>query len=130
MKRSVFLAAASALAMTAPAFAHHSSAMFDHTVERELIGVVKLFNWTNPHGYLQVTVTTSSGRTQDWSIEMQNPSSMARKGLSPSSFTPGDMVTVKIHPLRNGTTGGDFISAILCDGSHIPNEAPDAADDE
>jgi hypothetical protein len=101
------------------AAAHHSAAMFDFTKTRTLTGVVSEFAWSNPHGYLQLGVTTASGRTQKWSIEFQSLVGMSRQGLKPSSFKPGDKVEVIIHPLRNGTTGGDFVSAVLADGTRI-----------
>ncbi|AKR56892.1 hypothetical protein XM25_14045 [Devosia sp. H5989] len=119
-------AAAAALAIGAvglavPAFAHHSNAMFDYTKgkERELKGTVNQFLWTNPHGYLEMAVTTSSGKIQKWTVEFQGLQGMASRGLTIDSFKPGDEVTVIIHPLRNGTTGGDFYSAVLSDGSEI-----------
>lgn len=118
------LAIVGAFAATAPAaMAHHSSAMFDYTKERTLTGVVTEFGFSNPHGYLQLDVTASSGRKQNWAIEFQSVTGMSRQGLKPSSFKKGDSVTVVIHPLRNGTTGGDFVSAVLADGSRIEHRA-------
>jgi hypothetical protein len=111
--------AVAAVAMTVPAFAHHSNAMFDFTKKRELKGTVKQFLWSNPHGYLEMTVTSSSGKEQSWTVEFQGLQGMASRGLTIDSFKPGDAVTVVINPLRNGTTGGDFYSAVLADGSEI-----------
>ena len=116
------LAAALVLGTSAPALAHHSSAMFDYTKERELKGVVTQFGFTNPHGYLQLAVTTSSGRVQNWTVEFQSVSAMARQGLKANSFKPGDNVSVVIHQLRNGTTGGDFIRGVLADGKSVSFE--------
>lgn len=115
------LVIAAALAVATPAIAHHSNAMFDYSAEnlRELKGTVKQFYWTNPHGYLEVNVVTSSGKEQAWTVEFQAISGMTSRGLKIDSFKPGDAVTVTIHPLRNGTTGGDFYSATLSDGTEI-----------
>jgi len=99
--------------------AHHSNAMFDYDKTRVLKGVVDQFGYTNPHGYLQLLVTASSGRVQNWTIEFQTVSGMAKQGLRPESFKYGDNVTVVIHPLRSGRTGGDFLGAVLADGTTL-----------
>ena len=119
--RSALLAVTASVALAAPVLAHHSNAMFDYTEgnERELKGTVKQFFWTNPHGYLEMSVVSSSGKEQAWTIEFQGLAGMASRGLTIDSFKPGDEVTVTIHPLRNGTTGGDFYKAVLADGTEI-----------
>ena len=123
MKTFSRIAAAAVLAVTltgaGQALAHHSFAMFDRTKEQSITGVVKAFNWTNPHGYLQLVVTNSKGNQQNWTIEFQSLQAMTRQGLRPTSFKPGDTVDLVIHPLRSGQTGGDFVSAKLANGTII-----------
>jgi len=34
---------------------------------------------------------------------------------------PGDNVTVKIHPLKDGSRGGQFLSAVLPNGQELGN---------
>ncbi len=101
------------------ALAHHSAAMFERDKQRTIVGVVKEFRWTNPHGYLDVMVKSSKGNIQPWTIEFQSLQGMGRIGLRPTSFKPGETVTLTIHPLKNGTTGGDFITGVLADGKTI-----------
>jgi hypothetical protein len=107
------------LAFAGQALAHHSAAMFDAKKRVPITGVVKEFRWTNPHGYLQLMVTNSKGREQNWAIEFQSLQGMRGQGLNPNSFKPGDKVDLVIHPLRNGTTGGDFVGGKLADGKVI-----------
>ena len=45
----VMAAAMIALLMAAPAFAHHSFALFDNEKTLTLEGTIKEFQWTNPH---------------------------------------------------------------------------------
>ena len=52
---------ASLLAM--PAAAHHSFAMFDNTRSITLHGKVTLYQWTNPHAYLEVDAEQPGGGT-------------------------------------------------------------------
>ncbi|AEQ50188.1 DUF6152 family protein [Pelagibacterium halotolerans] len=103
------------------AFAHHSNAMFDYTHgnERTITGTVNQFLWTNPHSYLDLAVTASSGNVQNWVVEFQGISLNSERGLTIDSFKEGDEVTVVIHPLKDGRTGGDFLSATLADGTEI-----------
>src|SRR5687768_11241465 len=44
------------LAAAAPATAHHSPAMFDMAKRVQLAGVVRQFQWSNPHSYIQLLV--------------------------------------------------------------------------
>jgi hypothetical protein len=102
-----------AVAMFAvPAIAHHSFAMFDATASKDLDGTVKEFQWTNPHAWIMMTVAD-----QEWAIEMGGPAGLARQGWRPKTLTPGMPVKVTIHPLRDGTNGGQFMSATLPDGT-------------
>ncbi|WP_174275320.1 DUF6152 family protein [Sphingomonas bacterium] len=102
-----------------PALAHHSFAMFNKAETRVLKGRVQTYQRVNPHGYLDVAVETKSGRTQVWSIELQSTLQMDQQGVGPQTFKPGDPVTLTINPLRNGTTGGAFVSAVLANGKTV-----------
>ena len=45
----------------APAFAHHSYALFDLTQRRSVEGVVAKFEWTNPHTWVWMYVKGKNG---------------------------------------------------------------------
>jgi hypothetical protein len=40
-------------------------------------------------------------------------------GWRPSTVKPGDALTVKVRPLRNGTAGGLLVEATTADGKPI-----------
>lgn len=101
------------------AFAHHSFAMFDMQKDVSLNGTVKSFNWESPHSWLQVVVRNSAGEDQEWSLEMGAPSSLYRGGWRQASVKPGDKVTVVVHPLRDGRTGGSVVSIVLPNGTQL-----------
>jgi len=42
-----------------PAFAHHSFAMFDADSKMTVEGIVKEFQWTNPHAWIMLTVANA-----------------------------------------------------------------------
>ncbi len=104
-------------ALAAPASAHHSFAMFDAANPMTMTGTVQEFEWTNPHSWLQVMVADDAGKIVEYSLEMSSPGRMALNGWTPRTVVPGDAVTVTLHPLRDGTPGGQFITIKLPDGS-------------
>jgi len=125
--KSVALSACIALAMYAiPASAHHSFAMFDANQTTTLEGTVKEFQWTNPHAWIMLTVTTEGEPDRQWAIEMGGPSGLARQGWRPKTLTPGMPVKVTIHPLLDGSNGGQFIDAVQADGTQLGRGAGQA----
>ena len=100
------------------AIAHHSAAMFDDAKVLDITGTVKEMQWTNPHIWIQVVVEDKGVKTE-WSIEGGSPNSLSRNGWRSTTFKPGDMVTVKINPMKDGTPAGGFIGAKFADGRTI-----------
>jgi hypothetical protein len=122
MKIKALSLACVAVAMSAiPAFAHHSFAMFDAEKKVTLEGTVKEFQWTNPHSWILMTVANAQGQPEQWAIEMGGPSGLARQGWVPKTLTPGMKVQAVIHPLRDGTAGGQFMAVTLPDGTQMGN---------
>ena len=117
------LACAAAVALAAPALAHHSFAMFDQRKIMTLEGTVTQFQWTNPHAFIELDVSTR-GRTQRWSIELNSPNNLTRQGWRRSSLKAGDEVTVRIAPLRNGNPGGLFLDVRKADGTVLDSGLP------
>jgi Family of unknown function (DUF6152) len=113
MKRWAVIAAANLLG--APVLAHHSTSMYDRNSPVTIEAEVLEFRWVNPHSYLTVVDTgDASGKT--WSIEMSSPGVLTRSGWDKRTFNPGDKITLKFGPLRNGDAGGIFLEATLSDG--------------
>jgi len=100
-------------------FAHHSAAMFDHDKVKELTGTIKEFQWKNPHVWIQLEVVNAAGAKEEWSIEGGGPNSLSRNGWRPTTFKPGDAVSIRVNPMRDGSPGGLFVGAKLADGKTI-----------
>jgi hypothetical protein len=113
------------LLSAAPAFAHHSFAMFDTTKQVSLRGTVKELQWTNPHCFVQVVVADQEAPVE-WSIEMNSPLDMYRSGWRPGTFKPGDRIAVVINPTRDGTRGGSLVSAMDSTGKTLTTTRPHA----
>ena len=104
------------LAALAPAAqAHHSYAMFDRSKTVTLTGVIRQFQWTNPHSWIQLTVPGDGG-TEEWSIEMGSPFELLRVGWTATTVKAGEKVTIQIHPVKDGSKGGGFVSGTDADG--------------
>lgn len=118
--RTFCLVGIAAAAFTAPAFAHHSFAMFDATKNVTLKGTVKEFEWTNPHAWLRVMVNDEkTGRPLLWALELSSPARLITMGMKADSVHAGDVVSVTFHPMKDGTRGGQFMQAVLPDGKAI-----------
>jgi hypothetical protein len=110
-------------AMALPAAAHHSFAMFDQTKVMTLEGTVRQFQWANPHAFIELDVT-ARGRSQRWAIELNSPNNLTRQGWRRSSLKPGERITVRIAPLRNGNPGGLFLDLRKADGTVLDSGLP------
>ena len=109
-----------ACALAAPALAHHSFSMFDAAKTITVKGTVKELEWTNPHSWLRVTVVDqATGKPAQWAFEMGPPARQIQRGWKPDSLRPGDSVTLTMHPLKDGSRGGQLVNATLPDGRTV-----------
>ncbi len=120
-KKAIGLTGIVILFLGAPVFGHHSFAPFDMNASITLTGVVKEFQWANPHVWIQVMVKDESGALVEWSIEGTSPAGLNRKGWKPGSLKAGDAVVIEGHPLRDGRRGASLMSAKLPDGTVLKN---------
>lgn len=118
------IAAAVLLSAVAPAYAHHSFAMFDGTKTITMSGTLKELEWSNPHAWIRIEVAdTASGQGQEWSFEMGSPGQLGAKGMKPDSIKPGDKIVIKAHPMKDGSHGGQFMTVAFADGRAVPGMA-------
>ncbi len=110
---------AAALALAAPAAAHHSFAAFNTDVEKTITGTVDRFEWTNPHTWVWINVTDEKGATVKWGVEGMSPNYLARRGWTKNTFKPGDKVTLTIRPMRDGSSAGMFVRGTTADGKPL-----------
>lgn len=110
------VAAALLFLQAAPSVAHHSGAMFDRTRTLTLTGVVKEFQFTNPHSWLIVDVPQKDGTVKTWGFEAEGPSTLMRAGIHKNSLMPGTKVTITTHPMKDGTPAGTWMKLVTSDG--------------
>ena len=116
MKTKPFVLLATVLVLPTAAVAHHSFAMFDNAKTEIITGVVKDYQFANPHTWVDVVVRTPSGATETWGVEGGSPNQLSRQGWKKSSLKAGDKVVVRLHPLKSGATGGSLMNITLEDG--------------
>ena len=106
---------AAVLTFVAPAGAHHSFSIYDGSVTRVFTGVVTRVNPDANH--LQIffapmneertnVVRGEDGKPVVWAVEMAGSAQSARDGISVSTFPPGTIFSVGLHPLRSGEPAG------------------------
>ena len=101
----------------APAFAHHSFAMFDDHSVKVVRGTLVKFTFLNPHSWISVLgAADKGGAVERWDIEATSPVSLERAGIKANALKSGDMVTLAFHPLRDGRHGGSMVFIITPDG--------------
>ena len=115
------------VALTVPVLAHHSFAVYDHTRTVTLRGTVTKFQWTNPHGFIELDVPQSDGTVKHYSIETTSINMMQRLGWRSNMIKAGDKVKVVAAPLLNGEPAALLLEVTLPDGKVMEPGVPAAS---
>jgi hypothetical protein len=100
-------------------WAHHSVAGYDTQKEVTLHGVIKEFNWRNPHVFVVWEVKDAGGKVVEWAGEMNSPSSMIQVGMNKNSLKAGDEVVITVNPSRTNNPLGIIRKITMADGKLI-----------
>jgi hypothetical protein len=119
IRKAFGLVGIAAALMAAPAFAHHSFAIFDQTKVLYMSGTVKDYELVNPHAWLHLDVVGADGKSATWSFEAGSVAQLATLGWKKDSFRIGDKVEVGFRPMKDGSRGGQFMSAKLPNGQKL-----------
>ena len=125
MTRTMKLAAAALLlGVGLPAAAHHSFAIFEHSKTLTLKGTVQSFQWTNPHGYIDLQVADGPPGIDRYTLELTSINMLRRAGWKSSDVKVGDEVTAIVAPLMNGQQGGLLLELKMADGRTLVPPVP------
>ena len=107
-------------AAVVPALAHHSATMFESEKTITVEGVVKQFQFTNPHSWLLVDVTDKNGKVTTWGFEAEGPSTLQRSGIRPSDFAAGTKLKITGRPMKDGSPAAVWVDAVrVSDGKRF-----------
>lgn len=102
MKYSLLLLAMGLVPLT-HVTAHHSPTMlYDLSREITVVGVVTQYQLGNPHMRIYLDVD-NEGTTEKWLAEGGSRTQLMRVGWTADDVVPGDKVTVRGHPSRDGS---------------------------
>jgi len=114
---------------TTQAYAHHSFAMYDMKSEKTLTG--KLFRFIPGANHAQILFTLlddsgapvldEKGEPVIWGVETGPAARISEQGVTVQSFPADSILTVTLHPLRDGRNFGALADAgiIFC-GNAMP----------
>jgi hypothetical protein len=101
--RRTFLMLGPGIALTAlPLAAHHGTGMYDMGNPTTITGVVKRFEWTNPHAYIYVEVKDEKGTAVEWAVEMMSLNHLKSYGWSRNTVQPGDTISCTGGAAKSG----------------------------
>lgn len=113
MKKHLITGLALLSLVSLPSYAHHSGAMFDYTQLIEVSGVVKQFQYTNPHSWLIIDVTNEDGSVTTWGFEAEGPSSLLRAGIRRGDIPVGTEITIRGNPISDGRPAAAWFDAVV-----------------
>ena len=118
MKRTLALLAALGLLLTvAPLRAHHSTAMY--TGSKTVTGVVKKFEWTNPHAHIYIETKDEKGATVVWDCEMMSLNHLRSYGWTSKTVKVGDTISATGAYAKSGDPAMIASRMKLADGREI-----------
>ncbi|MBT5332083.1 MAG: hypothetical protein HOL48_09930 [Porticoccaceae bacterium] len=94
-----------------PAQAHHSYAIYDIDNKIERVGILKEFNWVQPHITMVFESTCDDGRVETWDIVTKAIRLWERDGHVRDFAEIGETITILGWPARDGS-GNMALSAI------------------
>ena len=117
MKR-LAIASAGALLLTvgAPSSAHHSYAMYDGSIYKVFTGVIVRIVPNAAHFEMHFVplnetrdalVRDANGEQQVWVVQMESAAEANRHGITRDTFPQGAIMSMGVHPRRDGKPAGD-----------------------
>ena len=117
-----FALVAATAALSIPVQAHHSFSIFDTSKTRVFTGVVTRVNPDVNH--LQIffavmneertnVIRDAKNQPIIWAVEMAGSAQAAQQGISVNAFPPKTVISLALHPLRDGQPAGNREGAMF-----------------
>jgi hypothetical protein len=125
--RKAFIGTIASVMMAAPAWAHHSFAMYDQTVTKTLSGKLTRYVPGANHAQLLFVVVDNDGNVMmkdgkpfQFGVETGSAIAMARTGVTVKTMAEGSFITVRFYPLRDGRDFGALAGMLISCGKAMP----------
>jgi hypothetical protein len=116
------------MALTAPAFGHHSeTAEFDQNVPVKVTGTIVKVEWLNPHVWFYVDVADEKGSVTTWGFSAAPPGALMRRGITKDALKIGAVVNVEGSRARDGSNNASGRSVTFPDGRNVFTATQEAA---
>jgi hypothetical protein len=101
--------------------AHHSfNALFDVSQTILVTGQVEQFRFIAPHSYILLAESVGSDDAQVmWEVETTTPGMLTRRGITPNTLQPGQVITVSGNPTRDGRKLIRLLTITMPDGEEL-----------
>lgn len=130
MRRTLIACGVVLLAGAGQAGAHHSfAAEFDAARPVTLAGTIVTVEWVNPHSMIWIDVRGAGGRAEPrgaeqrgpelWGFELSPPNALMRRGLRRTMLRPGDRITIRAYPARDGRRFASVEALTLASGRRV-----------
>jgi hypothetical protein len=109
-----------------PSSAHHSfAAEYDQSKTLTLTGKFVRLDFTNPHSWVYFDVTDeATGKVTQWRAEGGPPNIMLRAGWRQNMIKPGETVTLRGNPAKDGDNLMWGANIQLSDGRTVGMSTP------
>ena len=105
------------VAAGAQVLAHHIEVNeFDRNRPVSLTGEVVKVQWTNPHPWITIKVLGDDGEMRQWEVEAAAPMNLLRRGFSPDSIPPGEVITLDGYQSKDGSLRANGKTLTYADG--------------
>jgi hypothetical protein len=127
LTRTASVVAALAACLAAPALAHHSFAMYDMNQTRTVTGKLTRYIPGANHAQFVFDLLDADGKPvlKDgkpvvWLAETGSAAALSRQGITVDSFPVGSILSLAVHPLRDGRNGGALAGELVKCGKVWP----------
>ena len=101
---------------------HHSNVAYEVNKVITITGVVKGFDWVNPHTWLHVVVDDGKGGKVEWECEGRAPGVLLRAGWSRRSSRRAKRSPCDMSPAKDGSKMSIIARVTKADGKILSNQ--------